>query len=57
LGDIGVSTKDVDTLVFSGTPDEIARLKELLVLTDVPVGEVNIKAVVFEVGSTKKDGN
>lgn len=56
-GDLGSTSKDIDTFVFQGTAEEIARLKSLIALVDIPVGEVNIKAVIFEVGSTKKDGS
>lgn len=56
-GDLVASHKDVDTFVFQGSSAEIARLKSLISLVDIPVGEVNIKAVIFEVGSTKKDGS
>lgn len=49
--------RDVDLLVFHGTDKEIDRLKSLLAQVDLPAGEVLVKAVVYEVQTTKKEGS
>ncbi|NDI84614.1 type II secretion system protein GspD [Undibacterium crateris] len=48
--------QDSDTLIFHGTTDEITLLKKLLPQVDTAVGEVSVKAVVYEVSTGKKDG-
>lgn len=55
-GDVAVSRKDIDAFVFEGTKVEVERLQKLLAMVDTPMGEVLIKAIVYEVGSTKKEG-
>lgn len=44
-----------DTLIFVGCDADVANLKRLLLQVDLPVGEVFVRAVVFEV-STGRDG-
>lgn len=56
-GGSSISMTDIDAFVFEGTPQEIERLKRFIAVTDTPVGEVLIKAIVYEVGGTKKDGS
>lgn len=55
-GDVASSRKDIDAFVFEGSQAEIDRLQKLLAMIDTPVGEVLIKAIVYEVGSTRKEG-
>lgn len=47
--------RDSDTLVFSGPAAEIKLLAKLLPQVDVAVGEVIIKAYMYEVGSNDND--
>lgn len=56
-GGAALSMTDVDAFVFEATPQEIDRLKRFIAMVDTPVGEVLIKAIVYEVGGTKKDGS
>lgn len=46
-----------DTLVFSGTAVEIDRLKKLLPQVDVPVGDVMVRGVLYEVQTARNDGS
>jgi len=46
-----------DTLVFSGTPNEVDLLKKVLEQIDRPIGEVMVRAVLYEVSSSDKDGS
>lgn len=46
-----------DTLVFSGTASEVARLKRLLAQVDFAVGDVLVRGVLYEVQTTKSDGS
>ena len=48
---------DVDTLVFTGTGKEVETLRKLLAQIDVPVGEVLVKGVVYEVTLTSSDAS
>lgn len=54
LGRIG---RDSDTLVYSGPPEDIAKLKELLFSLDMPGGEVLVRGLVYEVGFNEKEGS
>jgi general secretion pathway protein D len=49
--------RQADTLVFPGSLEEIASLEKLLVQVDTPIGEVMVRAVLYEVSSTDKDGS
>jgi general secretion pathway protein D len=49
--------RQADTLVFSGAAIEISRLKKILDQVDVAVGEVLVRAVLYEVSSSEKDGS
>lgn len=49
--------RDVDVMVFHGSLKEVERLKGLLAQVDLPTGEVMVKAVVYEVQTTKKDSS
>lgn len=48
---------DRDSLVFHGTKKEVEQLKALLAQLDVPLGEVLVKAVVYEVSVSSKESN
>lgn len=48
---------DSDTLVFIGTEAEVSNFKRLLPQVDVPVGEVFVRAVVFEVSAGREDAS
>jgi len=54
LGRVG---RDSDTLVYSGPPENIAKLKTLLNSLDLPGGEVLVRGLVYEVGFSKKEGS
>ena len=49
--------RQVDILVFSGTPNDVAALKKLLPQVDIRTGEVMVRGVVYEVQTTKNDGS
>jgi general secretion pathway protein D len=44
-----------DVLVFSGSDDEVGRLKRMLAQVDTPIGDVLVSAVVFEVTTSHSD--
>lgn len=46
-----------DTFVFVGTRAEVVRLEALLPQLDTPVGEVAVRAVAYEVATSKDDGS
>lgn len=48
---------NANLMIFQGTKNEIDLLKTVLEQVDTPVGEVHIKAIIFEVGSTSHDGS
>lgn len=48
---------DSDFFVFQGLPKEIQTLQKLLSQVDVPVGEVLVKGMVYEVTTGAKDGS
>lgn len=49
--------RDYDLLLVEATKADIKRLNALLPQIDTPVGEVMLKAQVYEVSSSKSDGN
>lgn len=49
--------QNADVLIFSGSPKEIEQLKNLYAQIDLPVGEVSVRAAVYEVSSSKADGS
>ena len=49
--------RDYDLLLVEGTKADIKRINALLPQIDTPVGEVMLKAQVYEVSSNKTDGN
>lgn len=51
------SRKDSDAFLFEGNAEDTEKLKRLLLLIDTPVGEVSIRAVLYEVGSIVDSGN
>ena len=48
---------DSDTLIFQGTDVEVSDLKRLLAQVDSPVGEVFVRAVLFEVSTGREDAS
>jgi general secretion pathway protein D len=48
---------EVDAFIFSGTAKEIVLLQKLLEQIDLPVGEVMVKGVVYEVTTTSAEGS
>ncbi|VVE53167.1 type II secretion system protein GspD [Pandoraea commovens] len=46
-----------DTLLFHGTPTEIAALKRLLPQLDTPMGEVSVRAAAYEVVNSVERGS
>jgi len=49
--------RQADTLVFAGTTNEILRLKKILDQVDIGLGEVMVRAVLYEVSSVDRDGS
>lgn len=52
----GMSSPDIDSFIFEGSAKEIARLQKLLAQIDTPPGEVQVNAIVYEVGNSSKEG-
>ncbi|WP_147694523.1 type II secretion system protein GspD [Vogesella mureinivorans] len=50
-------SRDADTLIFQGTPEEVTKLKQLLPQVDVSPGEVMVSGVVYEVSTKQTDGS
>lgn len=48
---------DADVLLFHGTKQDIARIKAVLPLVDTAVGEVVVKAIVYEVTTGRSDAS
>lgn len=48
---------DKDSFVFHGTKSEVQQLKALLLQLDVPIGEVLVKAVLYEVSVGDRETN
>ncbi|VVE20411.1 type II secretion system protein GspD [Pandoraea cepalis] len=46
-----------DTLLFHGTPEEVATLKRLLPQLDTPMGEVSVRAAAYEVVNSSERGS
>lgn len=53
----GAIDQESDVLIFSGSAKENAQLAKLLPQIDVAKGEVAVRAVVYEVSSSKLDGS
>jgi len=49
--------RNSDSLVFSGTANEVRQLEKLLVQVDDRPGEVMVRGVVYEVSSSDTDGS
>lgn len=49
--------QDGDLMVFEGTADELVKLRKILPQVDLPAGEVIVKAVVYEVTTSRSDGS
>lgn len=52
-----IDRANADMLVFSGSEKEIDKLKRLLPQVDFVLGEVAVRGVVYEVGTSDKDGS
>lgn len=52
-----LATRDPDLLVFNGSSRDVERLKKLLAQIDTPANEVLVKAVVYEVQTSKRTGS
>lgn len=52
-----IDRTNADILVFNGSEKEIDKLRELLPQVDFAVGEVAVRGVVYEVGTSDKDGS
>lgn len=48
--------KDVDVVVFQGSAKDVKQLEKLLAQVDTAQGEVLVKAMVFEVTESEKEG-
>lgn len=53
----GQIDQDADVLLFSGPAKEVLALEKLLLQVDVSKGEISVKAVIYEVSSSKVDGS
>ena len=53
----GAIDQDADVLIFIGTDKEVASVKGLLTQIDLPVGEIVVRAAVYEVSTSKTDGS
>lgn len=49
--------QNADALVFSGSEKEIEKLKKMLAQVDFALGEIAIRGVVYEIGTSEKDGS
>jgi general secretion pathway protein D len=49
--------QNADVLIFTGTDNEISKLKKLLPQVDFQLGEVVVRGVVYEVNTSSKDGS
>ena len=49
--------QNADVLIFSGSQKEIDQLKNLYAQIDLPSGEISVRAVIYEVSSSKADGS
>jgi Type II secretory pathway, component PulD len=49
--------KDIDAFIFEAPARDVERLQKLLAQIDTPSPEVLVKAMVFEVSSTEKEGS
>jgi type II secretory pathway component GspD/PulD (secretin) len=53
----GQIEQEADVLLFSGSAKEISTLDKLLPQVDISKGEIAVKAVIYEVSSTKAEGS
>jgi general secretion pathway protein D len=49
--------RNADVLVFEGTGVEVSRIEQIFSQVDKPQGEVMVRGIVYEVGSSDKDGS
>lgn len=52
-----LQNKSFDVLIFQGPPEEVAKLRKFLDDLDMPEGQVQIAAYVYEFSSSVKDAN
>ncbi|CAH0196075.1 hypothetical protein SRABI118_01620 [Massilia sp. Bi118] len=57
VGSVMNSAVGDDFIVFSGAPGEVRKVKSLLEQLDTPVGEVLVKAYMYEVGKSASDAS
>lgn len=48
---------EADTLIFQGSKRDVAKLEDLLSQLDQSTGEVMVKAVIYEVQTSRKEGS
>jgi general secretion pathway protein D len=53
----GQIEQETDVLLFTGLTKEVKQLQKLMSQVDVSKGEVAVKAVIYEVSSTKAEGS
>ena len=53
----GMIQAQADVLVFSGSADDVAKLEKLLPQVDTQVGQVSVRAAVYEVQNTGSEGS
>lgn len=53
----GQIEQEADVMLFNGSPKEVATLEKLLPQVDLAKGEISVKAVIYEVSSTKAEGS
>lgn len=53
----GFMSNESDTLVFRGTPQQVAQLKEVLPLIDTRAAEIDVTAYVYEVNTHERNGS
>jgi general secretion pathway protein D len=49
--------RQTDTVVFTGSSEDVAKLKSVLPQVDLPVGDVLVRGVLYEVQTDEKDGS
>lgn len=53
----GFMSNDSDTLVFRGTSQQVAQLKDVLPLVDTRASEIDVTAYVYEVNTNERNGS
>lgn len=52
-----LASKDADVVVYVGSKADCDRLRDLFSRLDLPVSQVTVKAVIYEVQKTQKEGS